>query len=284
MKSLIRFATTLGLISSTFFLGLGHGLKAIALPEEDVLKKLWLPVFMVTTENGELLSVPVNNDQQVTSVFISPQAALDFRESRASAQPELGNLQVVGTSMGEIYTLDTQESSLTEIIFKYIPIPEQMISTFLFLCKHSSQECPAENVQFVETLQEQINTSPQNLSEEQINGLTRISSIFDGVPVFVITDGEGNYLPISLTDNNEEMIPFFFELEQLNVVFSQVMEKYPDKADSIGIEITTLENVIQTMVDEDNAEVRQFEFVPTRETFQLMDSAEQNNNNETPNP
>jgi len=282
MKSMIRFFATLGIISSTCFMGLGQWQKVNALPEEEIQKKLWMPVFIVTTENGELLSVPVENNQQITSVFLSPQAAVDFRDSRTQAQPDLGNLQVVGTSMAEIYNLDTKEQNLQNFIFKYIPIPQQIASTFLFLCQHSSQECPAENVQFVETLRQQLNTENPTLSEEQLNGLTRITSIFDGVPLFVITDGDGNYLPVSLTNDNREMIPFFFELEQLNVVFSEVMEKYPDRADSIGIEITTLENVIKRIETEDTPQVRQFEIVPTRETFQLIQSQSNNPNPNNP--
>ena len=84
MKSFFRRSATLGLIGSAIlgssFIG---NLRALALPEQDVLARLTpIPVFTITDDTGApLVAAPSgqgNDRRAVAGVFISQKNAQDF--------------------------------------------------------------------------------------------------------------------------------------------------------------------------------------------------------------
>ncbi|RMF28243.1 MAG: hypothetical protein D6756_00515, partial [Cyanobacteria bacterium J083] len=133
IKSLVRKGTALGLVSATV-LGtwLTPNLKAIALPMQDILKKLNpIPVFTVADENGApLVASSQQSQDKVAGVFISPDDANTFVAKLKTENPELGKkVQVVPVSLGEIYKIN-QESSQKEgsenLNFTYVPMKDQV--------------------------------------------------------------------------------------------------------------------------------------------------------------
>ncbi|MGL5808235.1 MAG: Tic22 family protein, partial [Xenococcaceae cyanobacterium] len=80
MKSFIRFGATLGLVGSTFLGAWGSlDLKALALPQEQILQKLKpVPVFTITDQQGAPLVASGENNAKVAGVFISQQDAQNF--------------------------------------------------------------------------------------------------------------------------------------------------------------------------------------------------------------
>jgi hypothetical protein len=279
MKSFIRFATTLGLIGSTCFMGLGQWQKAIALPADILEPKLSIPVFAVTDAEGAPLVATGENGEKVTGIFISLQAAQTFLQRLRQEQPNLGNqIQVVPLSLGEVRELETQNQA-QGLEFTYVPIERQVVGAFLLLCQQQGQNCPAENLQVLQGLQQQLNTNPQNLSEEQSTIIRNLVSQFGGVPVFVARGGEGGgYLTVKLSENDPEVIPIFFEQEQVQQRVIQTFQaQYPNEANTVKIDVITLEGVIETLASDDNELLRKIVIVPSRETLQLFQEAESNN-------
>ena len=281
MKSLIRFAATLGLISSTCFLGLGQVKKAMALPEDILEPKLSIPVFAVTDTEGAPLVATDENGEKVTGIFISLQAAQNFLQRLQIEQPDLGNqIQVTPLSLHEVRDLEIGNES-EGLDFRYIPMERQIVSAFLLLCEQQGENCPPENLEILQGLQQKLDTNAQNMSEEEIIILRNLVNDFEGVPVFVARGGEdGGYLTVRLSQDDDEVIPIFFEQEQLEErVIQTFQSQYPTQADTVAIEVITLEGVIDTLANDDSELLRRIVIVPSQETLQLFVQEEANNNN-----
>lgn len=242
MKSLVRWGATLGLIGSTllgsFFI---ENLQALALTDEEVRQKLQaVPVFTVTDQNGSPLvaSVPQQGNESVAvaGVFISQRDAEAFVERLKTEKPDLGNsVQVVPVSLGEVYQLDKDNQNQPNgLDFQYVPMQQQ--------------------VQSAEALLTQ-NGNPQQQ--------------FRGVPLFVAKAGqESGYLTIQ--QDGRQLIPFFFEKEQLQNMVNRFKEQQPELASSVKLEVVPLEGVIRTLQTSDNQQLGNILLVPSRESLEFL--------------
>ena len=146
-------------------------------------------------------------------------------------------VKVVPVSLGEIYQLD-QANEQQENGLNFAYVP----------------------------MQEQVE-SAQTLAGEAYEG---------GVPLFVARGGETNgYLTVP--HNDQQVIPFFFEQEQLQQMVTRFKEQQPDQASTVKIEVVALESIIATLHSSDNELLKNIILVPSSESLTFLESLSPNN-------
>jgi nickel transport protein len=257
MKSLVRWGATLGLVGSTllgsFFTA---NLRALALPDKEVANALRpIPVFTVTDAQGAPLvaTVPLRQgDSQtanVAGVFMSQQDANAFLARLKTDNPDLGNsVQIVPVSLAEVYELEKKNQNQTENLdFAFIPKQDQ--------------------VQLAQPLWEaQIRSNPNAQQNQQ----------FQGVPLFVAKAGpDQGYLTIQPRDG-VQLIPFFFEKNQLQNMVDRYKQQQPNQSGNITIEVVSLEGLISTLQSSNNEDLTKIMLVPSQESQQFLQNLQNN--------
>ncbi|MGK7956560.1 MAG: Tic22 family protein [Crocosphaera sp.] len=245
MKSLIRWSATLGLLGSTLIgTWFTQMPKVLALPEADVIKVLQgVPVFTITTEQGGPL-IATLDDQKVTQVFMSQDDANQFLATLKENQPDIGNkVKVQPVSLGEVYRFAIANNSETESLkFAYIPMQSA-----------------------VESARKVLSDSGQEYT--------------GGVPLFILRGGPDNSI-LTIQQDNQEVIPFFFEKAPIQAIAEQMKEDQPDIAETMQIEVVALENVIGLLRTQDDAMLKQIQLIPSQETMKFIQEAIQSQQNQ----
>ncbi len=246
MKSLLRWSVRLGVFSSAvagFLVSIVPN--SIALPQEQIVQKLQqVPVFTIADENGAPLVASGDNDSRVTGVFMSQQDAKEFVDRLKNENPDLGQqVQVIALSLGEVYQLEQQQENQQQegdsLNFAYVPMEEQVESALSVLKAQGEQ---VEN--------------------------------FQGVPLFIARSSqEEGYLTVE--QNGEQMIPLFFEKQQLEGMLNQFKQSQPEKANSVKIDVITLEGMVQTLEEQDDQQLKQIVLVPSQESMRFIQSIQQ---------
>jgi nickel transport protein len=219
-------------------------LKALALSNAQIDEKLRpVPVFVITDAQGAPLiaSVPKKGEGQsgndsVTGIFISQQDAQAFVEQLKTRNPQLAaSVRVMPVSLGEIYQLSqANKGKPEEVQFSYVPAPQQ--------------------VQSAKTVLQQTG--------QQVNE-------FNGVPLFLARGGpENGYLTIQR--NQQEVIPLFFNKEELQELVERFKQQQPNVTATIKIEVVTLESVLEALRTEDGPFLNQLILVPPRESLDFV--------------
>lgn len=243
MKSLVRLSAILGLVGSALIGSFcTENLRALALTEDQVVQKLRsVPVFTVTDAQGSPLvaSVPQGQGQNqnqtvsVAGVFISQRDAQSFVERLKTENPALGRtVQVVPVSLGEVYQLDRENQNKPQgLDFAFIPVQQQVQSAQALMTQSGQQ--------------------------------------FQGTPLFVAKGGQDQgYLTIQ--QNGQQVIPFFFEKEQLQGLVDRFKQQQPNMASTVKVEAVTLEGVIQTLQTSNNEQLNNIVLVPSRESLEFL--------------
>lgn len=250
MKSLIRSWRSISILTATLLGTLGApNLSALALPAEQVRSTLApIPVFTITDSEGKPLVASVPNPsnanatpESVAGVFISRQDADSFLQQLRTRNPEVGNnVRVVPVSLAEVNELVNQNRNQPNSInFTFIPQQRQ--------------------VEQAVTIVRQANPQIQQ---------------FDGVPLFAARAGQDQgYLTIAI--NNQQVIPFFFEREQLEEMITRFRQEQPSVASTIQVQVVPLEGVIQTLQTSDNQDLGKIVLWPSREAIQFVQSLPQ---------
>ncbi len=235
MNSLIRWGTMLGLAGSVFCTTMiGSTLKVLALPADEIVKILQgIPVFTIADANGAPLVAVADDKQKVTGVFISQQEAQSFFNELKKQKPDVASkVSVQPVSLGEVYKIITANAKKPDAL----------------------------NFSYVPTPQEVA-------SAKQIAGKEYVG----GVPLFVARGGKDKgYLTIE--QNKEQVIPFFFEKKQINDMVERFKKDKPDLASTVSIDVVPLENVITTLQNSDDAMLKKIRIVPTVESLQFIRS------------
>ncbi len=226
--------------------GTNINLAALALPPEQVRSTLAsIPVFTLTDSEGKPLvaTVPDANNasaapDSVAGVFISQRDANTFLQELRTRNPEVGNgIQVVPVSLAEVNDLANESRTQPNPI------------TFTFIPQQSQ-------VEQATTIIRQTNPQIQE---------------FNGVPLFAARAGQDQgYLTISV--NNQQVIPFFFEREQLDEMIARFRQDQPSVAATIQVQVIPLEGVIQTLQTSDNQDLAKIVLWPSREAIQFVQS------------
>ncbi|MEB3309083.1 MAG: Tic22 family protein [Snowella sp.] len=249
MNSLIRWGTTLGLVGSAVLTTvLGQTLKVLALPTEEVVKILQgVPVFTIADGQGAPL-VAVDNNKKITGIFVSQQEAQKFFQQLKKDKPDIASkVSVQPVSLGEVYKLAVTNANKPDSLnFAYVPVPTE------------------------------INAATQILTAagQKYQG---------GVPLYVARGGkEQGYLTIQ--QNNEQVIPFFFEAKQIQEMVARFKKEKPDLASTVKIEVVPLENVMSTLQQSDDKMLKSIRLIPSEESIRFIQTAIQNQSKQSSAP
>ncbi|HAT14201.1 MAG TPA: hypothetical protein DCS91_12085 [Microcoleaceae bacterium UBA11344] len=247
MKLLVRLGAILGIVGCTL---LGPSpianMSALALPEPQILEKLRsVPVFTITDAAGAPLiaSVPKQGQGQsgnasVAGIFISQKDAQAFVDQLKTKNPQLAaSVRVTPVSLGEIYQISqANKGKPDEVVFAYVPTPQQ--------------------VQLAKTVLQQTG--------QQVNE-------FNGVPLFLARGGpENGYLTIQR--GQQEVIPLFFNKEELQGMVERFKQQQPNVTATIKIEVVNLESVLEALRTENDPFLSQLILVPSRESLEFVRS------------
>lgn len=246
MKSIARWSTTIGLIGSAVLgSALSFTTQALALPDNQILQIInQVPVFTVADQEGAPLVAAVDNEgsqEKVAGVFISQSDAQAFIERLKQQNPELGDqVNVVPVSMGEIYKLNQENQDQQDgLDFAFVPMQDQVQSALTLLRQQG-----------------------QNVEQ------------FNGVPLFVAKGGSGQgYLTIR--QGEEQVIPFFFEKEQIQQMVERFKEQQPDIASSIEVQVVPLEGVIAKLQQSEDQQLGNILLIPSRESIEFLQQQQQ---------
>ncbi len=243
MKSLRSWSLRLGLFSGAM-LGvlLGMTPNSLAIPQSQILQKLQqVPVFTVANQNGAPLVAQGEGNSRVAGVFISQEDAQEFIGRLREQDPELGQqVQVVALTLARVYQLDRQvQGQPNAIDFAYVPMEEE-VEAALSLLRGRGQQI--EN--------------------------------FAGVPLFIARGGENQgYLMIE--QEGQQIIPMFFEKQQLQRMIDQFKQSQPEQANSVQIDIVTLQSMLQTLEEKDDQQLSQVVLIPSQESIEFLRSVSQ---------
>lgn len=219
-------------------------LKALALSNSQIDQKLRsVPVFVITDAVGAPLvaSVPKQGEGQsgkdsVAEIFISQQDALAFVEQLKTRNPELAAaVRVLPVSLGEIYQItESNKGKADEVKFNYVPASQQ-----------------------VESAKTVLRQNGQQVNE------------YSGVPLFVARVGPDNgYLTIQ--QDGQEVIPLFFNREELQVILERFKQQQPNLTATIKIEVVNLDSLLEGLRTGNDPFFNQLILVPPRESLDLV--------------
>jgi Tic22-like family len=249
MKSFFRRSATLGLIGSAILgSSLIGNLRALALPEQDILERLTpVPVFTIIDDSGyPLVAAPSNqgNDKRaVAGVFISVDNAQAFIEKLQNTNAELARkVKIVPVSLGDVYKLSEENLKKADgLNFAYVGVEAQQNMALELLRQ---------------------NNIPLPLDEK---GQPR----FSGVPLFVARGGEkSGYLTVQQGD--KQVIPLFFDKQQLQVMINNFKQQQPSLASTVKIEVAELSGIIETLKKQNDKGLNNLVLVPSQESLGFM--------------
>lgn len=108
----------------------------------------------------------------------------------------------------------------------------------------------------------------------QIEAAQQIQQDFQGTPLFAAKAGaDGGYL--SLTVNDRQAIPFFFEKSQLDDLIRRFTQQNPAQANTIEVQVIPLELIISTLETSQEDTLKQIVLVLSDESLQYVRSLQQ---------
>jgi nickel transport protein len=186
----------------------------------------------------------------VAGVFISLKNAQDFIKKLNETNAELARkVKVVPVSLGDVYKLNEENLKKPDGIgFAYVGVAAQ-----------------------------------QNMAVELLRQSGQQVQEFKGVPLFVARGGEkSGYLTIQQGD--KQVIPLFFDKEQLQIMIDNFKRQQPSLASTVKIEVAELSSMIQTLKTSDDKGLNSLLLVPSRESIEFLKSLPQGNNNPQSQP
>lgn len=205
--------------------------KILALPLEVILQKLQpIPVFTIADAQGAPLIASTEDNNKIAGVFISKQDANSFVEKLKKDNPEIGKQVQV--------------------------IPVSLAEIYQLAEKNSQQK---DSVQFAYV--------PSNQQIQQAQQLNK--QYQGGVPLFVAKAGEDQgYLTIK--QNNQEVIPFFFDKQQVQQLVDNFKQAQPDLAKSVQIEVVILEGMLEALKKGNDEMLNRIVLWPSQESIDFI--------------
>jgi len=253
MKSLVRWGITLGLLGNTMLATIFSGnAPVLALPDEQIAKTMArVPVFVIATPQGNLLTHSAPNGQKtasVTEVFMSPQDAQSFIQqvqNKKDQDPKImamaKTLQVTPVPLGVIYQQARKNAKQPNSPVFVLNPEKGEIDGALALLRQSGQQIQQ----------------------------------FNGVPVFLVRSAPNQgYVSIKMSSNNkQDYMPLFFSKEEAQGLLNQVKPKFP-KAD---IQVVDVEGVIKKLQEKNDPALSNIVFFPSPDAKQYIQTLIKNN-------
>ena len=261
MKSLLHWTLTLSLTAGAFVgPSMVRSMPAIAIPESEAVKRFAsIPVFTVTNPEGSpiLATLPNPKDKtkqiQVANFFMGEKDAQTFLTALKTNSPKLGSqAKIVPISLKQAYDITTQNKDKREsLVFQFLPTEEQVNFALGIVNKGK----PAN---------EQIKT-------------------FNGVPLFYAVGGEEKgLLTVSDQSGKNKIIPFYFRKQDLERSLEQLNKQNKALSASTTIEVTSLDRVFNSLLQETGDAVEQITLIPSADAINY--TIRQQKKGATPSP
>lgn len=240
MKKLVRWLASISMMTLAIVSIWGiTGSEALALTEAQVTDKLQnVPVFTLTDSAGLPLVSSISNPDEPDG---ERQNVGGIFISQRDAQAFMESLTEENPDFGDqvqVVPVSLGEiyqldlNGALDIVFTYIPTQQQI---------ENAQNIVGQTVQF------------------------------QGTPLFVARDNDqGGYLTIQ--DNNNTAIPFFFNYEDLEGLLDRFQEQTPNLEASISTQVVPLELFIKTLESEDNQLLEDIILVPSTESIDAIEA------------
>ncbi len=93
--------------------------------------------------------------------------------------------------------------------------------------------------------------------------------VFNGVPLFAAQGGtQGGYLTVQ--QDTEQIVPFFFNHEELQFMIDRFKQEFPQLAHTISIQVLDLQGVIDTFRTNDNPQLEQVWLIPPQASLDFI--------------
>lgn len=242
MKSLASWSRIVGIAGGTVMATLlAAAGQVLALTDAEVAERLRsVPVFALTTPDGSPLVGNISNGEETVAIaelYISWQDANEFLQGLQQENPELGNqVTIRPLSLAEIFTLIIDpETNANAPRFMLVPMEEEV-------------------------------QSARTLMQERGEAVDE----FDGVPLYYAESTQGNGGYLTVTRGEQRVIPLYFTREQIQGLLTRVSEQDPSLANTMQIQVTTLEGVISTLRAEDDPNLNNIFIVPPTESLEYI--------------
>ena len=264
MKSLVRWGTTLSIVGSTLLATVTSSIApVIALSDQEIKLKLDnIPVWLITNPQGLPLSrpLPEQNGKQgggsVTGVYMSQQEAQAFIS-------ELRNVKDKDPKMAQMVKSLQATPVPLGVIFQQVQNTKNQPNRLLFAFKPIDKE--------VKGAMDLLKKSGQQVKQ------------FRSIPTFLVRFApDKSYVPIKLgnQNNEQEVVPVFFSMQDAKNLLNQVKPKYP-KAD---IQVVDVDGILSTLQEKDDPWLNKVVFFPNPEARQYIQKLPKQNapNSKTP--
>jgi hypothetical protein len=242
MKSLVRWGLALSLFGGGMIAApVLQPPAAIAMTEAEALKRLEsVPVFAITNQQGVpiLASVPSPKDKtkqiQVATFFLSQQDALSLVSNLKSQKPDVGkDAKVVPLSLRQAYEIKTKnKDKAATLAFDFIPQKAQ-VDAALAILKQEGKDVKQ----------------------------------FNDVPLFFAVGGAEKGI-LTLEQGKEKIIPFYFNKQDLQVMLDDAKKNNMKLASSTKIQVTSLSQVMESLLKDKSQTATQITLVPDRAALQ----------------
>ena len=243
MKRLIHWGLILSVAGGSFGVPALTGYRsAIALPESEILKRLNIvPVFIITDQKGNLIPAFIPNPKdktkklQFVSFFTSHKEAQTVIARLKTSNPEVGNIAKVTTiSLGQAYNLKKENAAKKEVLFDFRPIKQQ--------------------VDYALAILEQDGQSVKG---------------FNSIPLFFLTEKTNKTLPLTIGSGEQQFTPFYFSKQDVQGVLNQLKTQQPQMAQTMRIQVTSLDSLIQTLQKGNAPGFALVNLVPDKDSLQF---------------
>ncbi len=199
-----------------------------------------VPVFTIVSADGSPILANVEQEgrtMQVASFWLDKAQADQAVQNVRTSNPDIGgSAQVVPVPLGEAFQVAEQQMSQRDDIIFQVVARDSDLQTALQVARAAGQ-----------------------------TDLTQ----FPGVPLFYGLSEQG-YL--TLESDGVEVVPFFFAQQDLDRVLQQGAQTDPSITGATRIEVTTLELVVDSMLEDPSSDAGKIIFVPSRESIQFIQS------------
>ena len=159
-------------------------------------------------------------------------------------------------------------------------ISQQDAQAFLDALKRGNPQVASEIRVMPVSLGEVYHLAQQNLPIQVVPDQKQVTlaqalepSYRQGTPLFAARNGQnGGYLTID--DNGQQIVPFFFEKERLEALVAQAKQQQPSLT-NVVIEVATLEGFISTLESSDDADLKKILLVPSQAAIEFIQSQPQ---------
>jgi nickel transport protein len=217
-----------------------------------------VPLFAVTNQEGLpiLASVPNPQDKtkkvQIATFFVSQQDAQTLVTNLKTNKPDVGKVaKVAPVSLRQAYELVRKNQTNKEnLVFQFLPA-QQQVDSALAVLKQNGQQVKE----------------------------------FNGIPLFYAIGGQDKGL-LTIEQGKNKIIPFYFSQKDLQGMLDQLKQQKSPLSSTAKIQVTTLDQVVNSLLKENGAAISEITFVPSREAINYVMQQQQSapNSKTTPQP